>query len=156
IKTDAVMCIALTRQSPSRTRLSLTAFSTSPVMFTKSIRSGTFTVRYFVRDSMGRSPPDDSFLRLCVRGFELGVAHQVLVEGSVHRHRDFAQDWDLLGDRAGSGGVCRDGNYSRADEAHYCREHSAGVEVVRVRRFEDGVALEQFRAGANQILVVGE
>src|SRR5208282_640481 len=52
MKTEAVMCIALTRQSPSRTRLSFTAFSTSPVIFTKSIRSGTFTVRYFVCDSM--------------------------------------------------------------------------------------------------------
>ncbi len=35
-----------------RTRLSFTAFSTSPVMFTKSIRPGTFMVRYFVCDNM--------------------------------------------------------------------------------------------------------
>src|SRR5208337_2672182 len=101
MKTDAVMCIALTRQSPSRTWLSLTAFSTSPVMFTKSIRSGTFTVRYFVCDSMSGIPPDDSFLRRSIRGFELRVAQQILVGGCVQWHRDFAQDWDLLGDRSG-------------------------------------------------------
>src|SRR5271170_1441073 len=133
MKTDAVMCIALTRQSPSRTWLSLTAFSTSPVMFTKSIRSGTFTVRYFVCDSMSGGPPDDSFLRRRIDGFELRVTRQILVGSGVHRHRDFAQDWDLLGDRSRGGSVFRDGDYSRADEAHYRWEHSAGVEVVRVR-----------------------
>src|ERR1700722_18569169 len=57
MKTDAVICIALTRHNPTRTRLSFTAFSTSAVMFKKSIRSGTFTVRYFVCDSMRCSPP---------------------------------------------------------------------------------------------------
>ena len=44
------MCIALTRQRPSRTPLSATTFSTSAVMFTKSIRAGTFIVRCTVWD----------------------------------------------------------------------------------------------------------
>src|SRR5262245_25385554 len=55
MKTEAVMCIAFTRQSPSRTRLSATAFSTSEVMFTKSIRAGTFKVKYCVWAFMARS-----------------------------------------------------------------------------------------------------
>ena len=45
MKTEAVMCMALTRHIPSRTPLSATAFSTSLVMFTKSMRAGTFMVR---------------------------------------------------------------------------------------------------------------
>ena len=45
MKTEAVMCMAFTRQRPSRTPLSATAFSTSFVMFTKSMRAGTFMVR---------------------------------------------------------------------------------------------------------------
>lgn len=39
--TDALMCIALTRHSPSRTPLSLTHASTSPVMLTNARRDGT-------------------------------------------------------------------------------------------------------------------
>src|SRR5262245_17142002 len=55
MKTEAVMCMAFTRHSPSRTPLSATAFSTSGVMFWKSIRAGTFIVRYVVHDFM--EPP---------------------------------------------------------------------------------------------------
>lgn len=40
IKTEAVMCMALTRQSPSFTPLSRTQRSTSGVMLIKSMRSG--------------------------------------------------------------------------------------------------------------------
>src|SRR5690349_1804742 len=40
MNTLAVMCIALTRHSPSRTPLRCTAASTSGVIFTKSIRAG--------------------------------------------------------------------------------------------------------------------
>src|SRR5262245_55737827 len=38
-----VMCMEFTRQSPSRTPLSRTAASTSRVMFTKSMRRGTWS-----------------------------------------------------------------------------------------------------------------
>ena len=40
IKTEAVMCMALTRQRPSFTPLSRTQRSTSGVMLIKSMRSG--------------------------------------------------------------------------------------------------------------------
>src|SRR4051794_17677987 len=56
MKTLAVMCIALTRQRPSRTPLALSTRSTSGVMFTNPRRPGTFIVRYSVCDFIGSAP----------------------------------------------------------------------------------------------------
>jgi len=53
MNTLAVMCIAFTRQSPSLTPLSRTAFSTSGVMFTNSIRAGISSVSVLRRCFMG-------------------------------------------------------------------------------------------------------
>src|SRR5262249_55046721 len=50
MKTDAVMCIGLTRQRPSLIPLSASAASTSSVMLTKPMRDGTFIVRTFRKD----------------------------------------------------------------------------------------------------------
>src|SRR5882672_10258232 len=72
----------------------------------------------------------------------------------MHWERDFAQHWHLLGDRAACWRVARYCDFSRSDEAHYRRQHRAGADVAGSRPFENGVALEQFRARANQVLVV--
>src|SRR5437016_5248067 len=53
MKTDAVMCMALTRQSPSRTPLAFTSRSVSRVMFTSSIRSCVCMTMCFVCDFIG-------------------------------------------------------------------------------------------------------
>src|SRR6266850_3554211 len=53
MKTLAVMCMAFTRQSPSRIPLSRMADSTSPVMFTNSMRAGMLKVRVFRYCFMG-------------------------------------------------------------------------------------------------------
>ena len=50
MKTEAVMCMALTSTRPSRTPLSRTAASTCGVMFTNAIRAGRLKVRYSVCD----------------------------------------------------------------------------------------------------------
>src|SRR5690349_13587317 len=78
MKTLAVMCMAFTRQSPSRTPLARTAFSTSGVMFTKSMRAGTFIVRVerwcFMASLQGGAPlrggpaPGQRFLHEVERG----------------------------------------------------------------------------------------
>src|SRR5438093_13286624 len=52
MKTLAVMCMALTRQSPSLTPDSATIRSTRPVMFVNPILSATWKVRYSVLDFM--------------------------------------------------------------------------------------------------------
>src|SRR6267378_866277 len=52
MNTEAVMCMALTRHSPSLTPLSRAHSSTWPVMFTNSIRAGILKVRYLVKDFM--------------------------------------------------------------------------------------------------------
>src|SRR5688572_29376970 len=60
MKTDAVMCMALTRQSPSRTPLCLTSASIFGVMLMKPRRSGTSNQRYSVSDFTGRGLPRES------------------------------------------------------------------------------------------------
>src|SRR4051812_26166970 len=50
MKTLAVICIALTRQSPSLTPLARTSDATWPVMLIKPILPGTLNVRYLVCD----------------------------------------------------------------------------------------------------------
>src|ERR1700682_1812408 len=54
MKTDAVMCMALTRTRPSWTPLFRTTSSTCLVMLTKAIRAGRLKVRCSVCDFMGR------------------------------------------------------------------------------------------------------
>src|SRR5688572_6622874 len=53
MNTLAVMCIALTRQSPSFTPLARTSSSIRLVMFTNSMRSLVWRVRCFVWDFIG-------------------------------------------------------------------------------------------------------
>src|SRR3954454_1386906 len=53
MKTDAVMCMALTRTRPSRTPLFLTTSWIWGVMLTKAIRAGRLNVRYSVCAFMG-------------------------------------------------------------------------------------------------------
>src|SRR5882762_10412721 len=54
MNTEAVMCMALTRQRPSFTPLWATRSSTAPVMLRKPRRCGTSNQRYSVRDFMAR------------------------------------------------------------------------------------------------------
>ena len=50
MKTLAVICIALTKQSPSLTPLFVTNFSTFGVMLTNALRDFVLNVRYSVKD----------------------------------------------------------------------------------------------------------
>src|SRR5512139_2642984 len=89
MKTLAVMCIAFTRQSPSRTPLSFTAASTCGVMLTKSILAGTLNVRVlrwlFMRAGAERPRrpsgpdglPDARDLREVIRGVRVEIERDV-------------------------------------------------------------------------------
>ena len=68
------MCIAFTRQSPSWTPLAATAFSTSRVMFTKSMRAGTFIVRCTVWDFMRASERPEATTHADCHSEELSAA----------------------------------------------------------------------------------
>jgi hypothetical protein len=56
MNTEAVMCMALTRQSPSFTPDSETVLSTFGVMFTNSMRLDVLNVRWTVCDFMRGLP----------------------------------------------------------------------------------------------------
>src|SRR5688572_11009539 len=62
MNTLAVMCMAFTRHSPSRTPLLATEAATCGVMFRKSIRAGMLKVKYSVSDFISRDAPNQSTL----------------------------------------------------------------------------------------------
>src|SRR3954453_10315540 len=90
MKTLAVMCIALTRTSPSRTPLSLTPSSICGVMLRNAIRAGMLKVRYSVCDFMtvpgkvGRRP--DSMPLVGRSGVEVGA--EVFQSAVAHEEGD--------------------------------------------------------------------
>src|SRR5688572_2778141 len=72
MKTLAVMCIALTRQSPSEIRDSRSASSTWGVMFSNPMREGTWSTMYRVKDFI-RCLPGSIALRRRMAVAVLGV-----------------------------------------------------------------------------------
>src|SRR5579884_2079107 len=98
MNTEAVMCMALTRQRPSRTPLWATNFSIRSVMLTKPRRLGISNQRYSVSDFM----PAAAILLLRVeQDVVVDDHHQIIFAVAGHvGHDGFARFGQGTGDAA--------------------------------------------------------
>ena len=127
MKTLAVMCMALTRTSPSRTWLRCTISSTCGVMLTKAIRAGRLKVRYSVSDFIGTDLPESGSWRTAADVVERHVTRGGPEIGDVTSGLETRSvDWT---DRRSRSGMPRFAADASSVHSHGCTRAGAQGEI---------------------------